>query len=163
MTAPQRMTLDQWWGEELFLFENVPVRLCRDCGEGRREYELKRRHVLKTLTNLVEIDLLRAGEPMEMSPRPQSDYRILVREGWHPARGQLFSFSVQQPIPDFQVPLREGESRPTVHLGRLLHETYERARYDLRLDYRLAANPPLSGEVDTWAQVLLQSKGLRET
>jgi len=25
--------LDEWWGEELFLFEKVPVRVCRDCGE----------------------------------------------------------------------------------------------------------------------------------
>ncbi|MBI3922349.1 MAG: YgiT-type zinc finger protein [Armatimonadetes bacterium] len=33
VTQPQRMSLDEWWGDALFLFENVPVRACRDCGE----------------------------------------------------------------------------------------------------------------------------------
>ncbi|MBM3237202.1 YgiT-type zinc finger protein [Candidatus Poribacteria bacterium] len=33
VTEPQKMTIDEWWGEELFLFEKVPVRVCRDCGE----------------------------------------------------------------------------------------------------------------------------------
>ena len=40
VTALPRMTLDQWWGEELFLFENVPVRLGRDCGEVDVEAEV---------------------------------------------------------------------------------------------------------------------------
>src|SRR5262249_58167460 len=31
----------------------------KDPGEGRNEYEAKRRHMLQTLTNLVEIDLQR--------------------------------------------------------------------------------------------------------
>lgn len=124
-------------------------------GEGRREYELKRRHVLRTLTNLVEIDLLRAGEPMDMSPRPTGDYRILVREGWRPARGRLHTFSVRQPIPEFQVPLREREPQPTVHLGLLLNSVYDRARYDLRLDYREQPNPPLTAEDASWAEELL--------
>lgn len=33
VTEPQKMTIDEWWGKELFLFEQVPVRICRDCGE----------------------------------------------------------------------------------------------------------------------------------
>jgi Protein of unknown function (DUF4058) len=50
-------------------------------GEGREAYEEKRRQVLSTLTNFVEIDLLRGGKPIEMQPPPQGDYRILVRVG----------------------------------------------------------------------------------
>jgi hypothetical protein len=50
-------------------------------GEGREAYEEKRRQVLSTRANLVEIDLLRGGRPMEMQPPPQGDYRILVRAG----------------------------------------------------------------------------------
>jgi len=37
--------------------------------------------VLSTLTNLVEIDLLRGGKPMVMQPPPQGDYHILVKAG----------------------------------------------------------------------------------
>jgi hypothetical protein len=50
-------------------------------GEGRGAYEEKRRQVLSTLTNLVEIDLLRGGKPMVMQPPPQGDYHILVKAG----------------------------------------------------------------------------------
>jgi hypothetical protein len=39
-------------------------------GARRREYEAKRRQVFEARTSLVEIDLLRAGRPMEMQPLP---------------------------------------------------------------------------------------------
>jgi hypothetical protein len=48
--------------------------------EGREFYLAKRLKVLGSLTNLVEIDLLRAGQPMAMkikTPRP-ADYRIVI-------------------------------------------------------------------------------------
>lgn len=48
-------------------------------GQGRQVYEAKRRQVLGSLTNLVEIDLLRTGAPMAMVGNVvDSDYRILV-------------------------------------------------------------------------------------
>jgi hypothetical protein len=130
-------------------------------GEGRREYEAKRRHVLHTLTNLVEIDLLRAGEPMEMRPTPKSDYRILVRAGWEPARARVYAFSLRQPLPEVTVPLRQGEKEPLLALGRLLSEVYDRARYDLRLDYRYPPEPPLATEDLLWADELLYAAGRR--
>ena len=39
---------------------------------GRSQYMAKRRKVLASATNLVEIDLLRAGEPMDLALRPAS-------------------------------------------------------------------------------------------
>ncbi|NES83474.1 MAG: DUF4058 family protein, partial [Moorea sp. SIO2B7] len=68
-------------------------------GEGRKAYEKKRREVLASLTNLVEIDLLRGGKPMRiLSETPQTDYRILVaRENRRP-RAQLYGFSLRQGI-----------------------------------------------------------------
>ena len=45
-------------------------------GEGRRQYEAKRQQVLMSFTSLVEIDLLRGGEPLPASPQESSDYRI---------------------------------------------------------------------------------------
>src|ERR1041385_4849596 len=47
-------------------------------GPGRREYEAKRQQVLTTLTNLVEIDLLRIGRPLAMEPGRTSDYCVLI-------------------------------------------------------------------------------------
>ena len=51
-------------------------------GEGRNAYENKRQRVLGSSTHLVEIDLLRAGEPMLVfGDGTQNDYRILVSRG----------------------------------------------------------------------------------
>ncbi len=124
--------------------------------QGRQEYLLKRQNVLSTLTNLVEIDLLRAGEPMPlMRERVRSDYRILVSRGSHRPRAQLYPFNLRQPIPLFPLPLLPGDQEPMVDLGAILHVLYERARFDLRLDYTLPPVPPLSEEDAAWARELL--------
>jgi hypothetical protein len=131
-------------------------------GERRDEYETKRRRVLATLTNLVEIDLLRAWQPMEMQPPPQSHYRILVRAGWEGPRARLYAFSVRQAIPDVTVPLRQGEKEVLLSLGKLLSEIYDRARYDIRLNYHEPPAPSLSAEDAAWADALLRSQGRRD-
>ena len=47
-------------------------------GEGRQTYERKRNQVLASLTHLVEIDLLRDGQPLPILRATKSDYRIVV-------------------------------------------------------------------------------------
>ena len=130
-------------------------------GEGGEAYEEKRRQVLSTLTNLVEIDLLRGGKPMEMQPLPQGDYRILVRAGWDRPHARLYACSVLQALPEVPVPLRRGEPEARLPLGILLADIYARARYDLRIDYRQPPEPALSPPDAAWADALLRSKGLR--
>jgi hypothetical protein len=130
--------------------------------EGRREYETKRRQVLSTMTNLVEIDLLRAGEPMAMEPRPDIDYRVLIRRGWERPRARLYRFAVRDPLADIPLPLREGEPEALLRPGKLLSDVYDAARYDLRLDYRSEPpEPPLTSEDAAWMEELLREKGLR--
>jgi Protein of unknown function (DUF4058) len=130
-------------------------------GEGREAYEEKRRQVLSTHTNPVEIDLLRGGKPVEMQPPPQGDYRILVRAGWERPQARLYACSVRQPLPEVPVPLRRGEPEARLPLGTLLADIYARAHYDLRLDYRQPPEPPLSPPDAAWADALLHSQGLR--
>lgn len=51
--------------------------------EGREQYLQKRNQVFFSQTNLIEVDLLRAGEPMSIIGQTvKSDYRILVSQGW---------------------------------------------------------------------------------
>ena len=76
-------------------------------GEGRNRYERKRMKVLSVHTHLVEIDLLRAGPPMTMrGDGRQSHYRILISREPNRPRADLLPFDVQQPIPDFPLPLQ---------------------------------------------------------
>jgi hypothetical protein len=131
-------------------------------GEGRELYERKRRRVLGSLTNLVEIDLLRGGQPMAMSGDGQpAHYRILVSRGHARPWADLTYFGVRDPIPDFPLPLQAGEEEPRVALNALLHALYDRAGYDLRIDYRGEPEPPLDAEDAAWAAALLHEARLR--
>ena len=122
-------------------------------GEGRRVYLQKRSVVLATLTSLVEIDLLRAGEPMPVvGDPPSSDYAILVSRSWQRPKAHLLPFGLRDPIPPVPVPLRKGEEEPTVEMGAVLAGLYERASYDLRVDYRRPPEPPLVADDVAWAE-----------
>ncbi|MFB2837593.1 DUF4058 family protein [Floridanema evergladense] len=131
-------------------------------GKGRDEYENKRREVLSSPTNLVEIDLLRRGKPMRILTKiPPSDYRILVCRGNRRPQAQLYAFSVRQEIPKFLLPLRSGDTEPLVDLQSLLIGVYNRARFDMAIDYTIEPVPPLKSEDKIWADELLKEKGLR--
>jgi len=130
--------------------------------QGREEYERKRGDVFRSRTSLVEIDLLRAGDPMPViGPRVKSDYRILVSRGAHRPRAALMAFTLRQPIPSFALPLLPEDIEPDVELNRILHDLYRQARFDLRLDYTQPPVPPLSEDDAVWAQALIEASGLR--
>lgn len=130
-------------------------------GEGRRLYEEKRLRILGTQTHLVEFDLLRAGEPMAMSPREiAASYRIVVSRAETRPRAELYAFGVREPIPAFPLPLQPGVAEPLVDLGRLLATVYDRAGYDLRIDYRADPVPPLEADDADWARALLSSRSM---
>lgn len=124
-------------------------------GTGRTVYLEKREAILSTRTSLVEVDLLRGGEPMPTrGAAVASDYRILVSRRHRRPKADLIAFGVRDPIPKFSLPLRRGEEEPEVDLGRVLHALYDRASYDLRIDYRLEPVPPLGAADAEWASKL---------
>ncbi len=131
-------------------------------GRGRRLYEDKRMEVLASRTHLVEIDFIRAGEPMPIIGNGRaSAYRILVSRGDCRPNATLYAFGVRQPIPPFSLPLKPTDQEPDVFLGQILHDLYDRASYDLRLDYKGNPDPPLPPVEAAWADELLRQKGLR--
>ena len=129
-------------------------------GTGRRMYLDKRELILSTRTSLVELDLLRAGEPMPtVRPRVRSDYSVLVSRGHRRPKADLIPFDVRDPIPPFPLPLRRGENEPTVDLGKILHALYDRASYDLRIDYERESGSPLTPADSEWARDLIRERG----
>jgi hypothetical protein len=131
-------------------------------GRGREKYANKRQRVLGSFTHLVEIDLLRAGEPMPiLSNGIRTDYRILVSRAERRPEADLYAFNLQNGIPQFPLPLRQGDNEPLVDLQELLHRVYDRAGYDLALDYRRQPVPPLPELDAEWADAVLREKGLR--
>lgn len=122
----------------------------------RREYLEKRMDILASETNLVEIDLLRAGSPMPMTGKtPSTHYRILVSRAWERPYAQALLFNIQQPIPDIPIPLRQEESEVNLPLNQLLHEIYDNGGYDLMLDYSRPPETPLDSVTAEWAVPLL--------
>ena len=121
--------------------------------EGRKPHESKRMRIFDSRTNLVEIDLLRDGRPLAVvGAKGRTDYRILVSRSWDRPKAKLYTFGVRAAIPAFPLPLREGEEDVPVDLNAILHALYERANYNLRLDYGCPAVPPLSEADAAWAR-----------
>ena len=133
----------------------------KGAGEGRKAYERKRKQLLGSSTHLVEIDLIRSGQPMRILEEIKSDYRILISRSEIRPRAYLYAFSVRDTIPSFSLPLQSGESKPLVELQSLLNGVYERAGYDLRLDYTQEPVPKLKPEDAIWASELLRAQELR--
>jgi hypothetical protein len=126
--------------------------------EGRRQYEDKRLKVLGSMTNLVEIDLLRAGEPLPMYVSQHDDYRMIVSRHHQRPCADVYLFSVRQPIPDIPIPLQPGEAEPVLSVNVLLHSLYDQGSYDLMIDYQQPPVPPLDESDRTWAEGLLSAR-----
>jgi hypothetical protein len=90
-----------------------------------------------------------------------SDYRILVSRGDCRPNATLYVFGVRQTIPTFPLPLKADDPEIRVDLGQVLHDLYDRASYDLRLDYSRDPEPPLAPEDTVWADRLLRRQGRR--
>lgn len=137
-----------------------PTNKARD---GRREYLAKRAAVLSSETHLVEIDLLREGEPMPiLGDIPGGDYRILVADARRTDPvAHLYSFGFRRPIPNFIMPLANDAEGIAVDLNGVIHSVYSDGSFDLDIDYQRDPEPPLSDDDRVWLDTLLREQGLR--
>jgi hypothetical protein len=114
-------------------------------GKGREQYDRKRQQIFNSRTHLVEIDLLRNWEPMQLFDcNLKTDYRILVSRQQQRPQAALYGFKLQNQIPLFPVPLQPRDTEPAIDLHDLLNKIYDRARYDLKVDYSRSPAPRLS-------------------
>ncbi len=123
--------------------------------EGRKAYETKRQKIFASSTNLIEIDLLRVGESMPILGGVEGDYSILVSRGYRRPDADLYMFTIRDTIPAFPVPLKKDDVEAVVDLQQLLYEVYERARFDLVIDYFQLPLPPLSASDAAWVVEIL--------
>jgi hypothetical protein len=82
-------------------------------GDGQRLYQQKQREVLQSDANLVEIDLLRAGQrilvvpPNRLPPEHQSPYAICVRRCDQRDAAMVYPVQLAERLPRFALPLRQ--------------------------------------------------------
>jgi hypothetical protein len=130
---------------------------------GRKEYEAKRTAVINSGSHLIEIDLLNAGERIfDPAELPRHDYQVYLSRWVNGARkGWVWPIQMRQRLPAVPVPLRDGDPDATLDLQSAVSQTYDRASYDLEIDYGQDPQAPLSPEAAKWVDGFLRSKSLR--
>ncbi len=123
-------------------------------GEGRSQYLKKRQTIFSSQTHLVEIDLLRTGDPMPMQAGQQSDYQILVSRSQERPSAERYPFNLQDAIPVFLLPLTPADVEPAIELAPLLNQAYQDAALELTIDYSLPPEPALSDANLAWLETL---------
>lgn len=129
---------------------------------GRTSFLAKRRDVLNSRVNWVEVDLLRAGKPASLNPELTGcDYRIIVSRKSDRNNAGYWRLGIRQALPVIGIPLRNKDADVPLDLARVLRSAYDRAGWDLRVDYSRPPDPPLNPADTRWANKLLRQKGFR--
>jgi Protein of unknown function (DUF4058) len=114
--------------------------------------------VLNSKTHLIEIDLLRRNQPMplaESTPQTPGTYRILISRSDDRPQALLYEFGIRQPIPTFVMPLADTNTpEPLVAIQQLIEGLYDRAGFDMDIDYSQQPTPSLGDEDWQWSQQL---------
>jgi hypothetical protein len=133
---------------------------------GQLIYIRKQRQFLDAGVNLVEIDLIRAGNYVLSLPEDRlpsacrTPYLICTRRATRPNQAELYPLPLRRPLPNIPVPLRLSDKDAVLQLQPLLDECYRDGRY-ARLDYRVDPVPRLGESDARWADAVLREKGLR--
>ena len=131
-------------------------------GTGRRDYLDKRQRILESATHLVEIDLLRANNPMPAEGYDgDASYRIMVSRSQKRPQAALYPFGMQSGFPTFPVPLLNQDEEPTVVLGEIFNDIYLRGHYERSVNYNEDPDGPLSHDDRVWLDGRLRGCGLR--
>jgi hypothetical protein len=110
----------------------------------------------------VEIDLLRAGQQLAAKEMfPPCDYVVHVSRVETRPQAKIWPIRLRQRLPIIDLPLRGPDPDAPLDLQVVLQTAYDRAAYDMEVDYRKEPAPPLPPEHIDWAEELLRSKGLR--
>lgn len=134
---------------------------------GRRAYLRKRRSYHEAGAAVVEIDLLRAGEPVLDVPWDALADELMTPYGACVHRAPLaeadleveyYPLPLRQRLPRIPVPLRLGDSDVVLDLQQLIDLAYEKGRYASRVDYSVPPDPPLSADDAAWARDAVQQR-----
>ena len=117
-------------------------------GAGRASYLSKQEELWFGNTNLVEIDLLRAGQPVVRVPEerltalPERRYLVSVTRSF-PTRCELYGFSMMQRLPRISLPLASDDKDLTLDLQQVFTKCWNAGPYPELLHY----DQPAPGEL----------------
>ncbi len=127
----------------------------RPRSDGRREYLEKREAILASPAHLVELDLLRGGARLPMDDRPPAgDYYAIVSRRPRRPVAHVYAWLLAHPLPVVAIPLLAQDPDVSLDLQQVFATVYDRAGYDLSLNYDAPFAPPLNTEEHAWIQGL---------
>ena len=125
---------------------------------GLGQYVRKRNVTLRSRANLLEIDLLRHGtRSVETQALPAATYLVILSRASNRRQLEVRPVYMSDPLPVVAVPLRPEDGDVPLDLGAALSMVYDRARYDLSIDYTVPPVPALSDKEITWATEWVRS------
>lgn len=128
-------------------------------GTGWDEYEAKRVQVMQAQAHLLEIDLLRRGRRhVSIGTAPHAPYYVFLTRPQNRRQVELWATSLREPLPIIPVPLRPPDPDVPLDLQTAFSAVYDRARYDLSINYIVPPDPPLGDDDAAWAARLLNIK-----
>nr|BAL52797.1 hypothetical protein HGMM_F03C06C02 [uncultured prokaryote] len=66
---------------------------------------------------------------------PEGDHYVLVARGYRLPFVEVYAWNLGSPCPRFLVPLLRSDSDVLLNLQEVYEQVYERARYDVQLDF----------------------------
>jgi hypothetical protein len=125
---------------------------------GQRAFQKKRKTVMRSDVNWVELDLLRAdARPPEVTGK--SDYYALLKRGNRATPYEVWHFNLRDSMPTIAVPLRPAFDDVPLDLQTVFADMYARAYYAESIDYASHAPIPrlqpadaawVKTQVNTW-------------
>jgi len=136
-------------------------------GDSLDAYRCKQRQITQSDTNLVEIDLVRAGKHVlavplaNVPPKKRQAYMICVRRATARGLAEVYPIGLNQRLPAIKIPLRPGDDDIVLDLQPLADQAYRRGRYDKTIDYNKDPVPAFGAKEAVWADELLRKAGKR--
>jgi hypothetical protein len=120
-------------------------------GDDRAAYIAKRNDLRRSDAHFIEIDLLRAGEPMPLTNQPDADYRVVLSRQERRPAVDLWPIRLKDRLPVIPVPLRSPDPDASLDLQAVLDRVYDSAGYSDYV-YGLTPQPPLHPADAQWAE-----------
>ena len=135
-------------------------------GTGRQLYKQKQSDARQAGTNLVEIDLLRSGQPVTLAapefvpPEQWAPYHASIWRAERPLLLEYFPIRLRQRLPRIRIPLRPRDAEVSLDLQEVVNLSYSRGRYD-DIDYSRSPDPPVSPEDAAWVRTIVKNSSVK--
>jgi hypothetical protein len=133
-------------------------------GTGRNAYLEKRKEGRAANANLVELDLVLQGQPTLEYSRdglPDWDYAVTVTRSTQPERYEIYTATLQKPLPRFRLPLSADDRDTVLDLRTAFTRCYDQGGFAGKIDYARDPSTPLSAEDRQWLAEILKQQKLR--